>query len=65
MAGHQEKKGARGRSLKVKKKGHKNQGNKHHEKGNKNENKPQILQTEIDVAKEKRNFSDPWEGVKP
>ena len=49
----------------MKKKGHKNQGNKHHEKGNKNENKPQILQTEIDVAKEKRNFSDPWEGVKP
>ena len=31
----------------------------------KNENKPQTLQTEIDVAKEKRHLSDPWEGVKP
>ena len=51
----------------MKKKGHKNQGKKHHERGEekKNGNKPQILQTGIDVAKEKRTFSDPWEGVKP
>jgi hypothetical protein len=34
-------------------------------KGNKNENKPQKLQTQINVAKEKRHLSDHWEGVKP